>query len=427
MNILIVGGGFIGGRLAHAFLAAGHQVTVAGRNGEKIRRAIPGVHVVTLDFTKGDGIAWRGCLQGMEVVINTVGVIGDQASNRMMAVHTTGPMALFQACYEMKIPQVIQISALGADPAGATCYYRTKGKADAFLAELDPQGKIMRWSVVRPSLVVGRGGGSHGLFAGMASFPLMPRLGKGEWRVQPVHVNDLTAMIVDLVDHRESAPAWLEAVGPSPMTTDELTLALRRWLGLSGGIFIPVPIFMLRLSGWLGDRLPLGPMNSESLVMLMGDNLATAGHTHGTPPKPLPVALGLEPATQGDVWEARFSLLRLPLRWALGLFWMVSGLLPLLVTETNRMGYELLARMGATGWWADFLLYGASMLDILLGGLLLLGVRARLVGGIQIGVTMIFSLLILWFLPEFLLHPFAPLTKNIPLMAALAMMMVLEK
>ncbi|MBF0428655.1 MAG: hypothetical protein HQL94_06995 [Magnetococcales bacterium] len=134
-----------------------------------------------------------------------------------------------------------------------------------------------------------------------------------------------------------------------------------------------------------------------------------------------------EPATHGDLWQTRLQSVQPLLRWALGLFWAASGLIPILVEQSRWESYALLERLGLTGRLANAALYGAAALDILLGFLLLMAIQVRLVGGIGIFATLLFSALILGFMPEFLWHPFGPLTKNIPLIAALIIMMVLEE
>ncbi|MBF0382855.1 MAG: SDR family oxidoreductase [Magnetococcales bacterium] len=431
MNILIVGaGGFVGRRMVRRFLAEGNRVIGCGRNIEKLRIPLHGAELIAIDFNRGGLMEWLPRLEGVDVVINCAGVIGNRAGNRMEKVHTTGPQSLFQACFQAGVKQVIQISALGADPAGVTRYYQSKGQADAFLAGLDPQRNKMHWTIVRPSVVIGRGGDSNGLFAVQAAFPIMPRLGKGSWRIQPIHINDLVEMVFTITGNRESAPAWIEATGPEPMSTDELTIAFRRWLGLSKGRFIAIPEGMLRLAARIGDIIPLGALNSEALTMLMRDNVRSGSPPSGEEPfaaRPLQEAMGAEPATRADLWEARLDPLRLPLRWALGLFWIISGVLPLLVLETNQEGYALLAKIGFEVELSYLLLHGAAAINIILGLMLLAPFHPRLAGGLQILFILAYSTIILTYLPEFLTQPFGPLTKNLPLLAATSVMMILEE
>ncbi|MBF0369392.1 MAG: SDR family oxidoreductase [Magnetococcales bacterium] len=431
MKVLIVGAsGFIGSRLVRKFAAKGHPVICCGRHVEGLHRQFPQLLSIPVDFGRDGLDDWLSRLGGVDLVINAAGVIGDGSGNPMDAVHTTGPQALFEACMKAGVKQVIQISALGADPAGATRYYRSKGSADAFLAGVDPPRKQLRWTIIRPSVVVGRGGGSHGLFASMAAWPLMPRLGQGRWRVQPIHVLDLVELVYAIALDNGPIPPQIEAAGAEPLTTDGLTAIFRQWLGLKPGRFMTIPTKFLIFAGWVGDRLPLGPLNSDALAMLMGDNVRSTSepvNPDGCQPRSLELAMLEEPATEADLWQARLFHLRPLLRWVLGLFWIASGLIPILIHSAQSEGYALLERLDLTGGWADATLYGAAALDVLLGGLLLASFKVRLVGGVQIFATLFFSAIIIASMPEFLWHPFGSLTKNIPLIAATAIMMILEE
>jgi uncharacterized protein YbjT (DUF2867 family) len=73
-------------------------------------------------------------------------------------------------------------------PGTAPAYHRSKRAADEHLTTLD-----LGWAIVRPSLVVGRGGGSTALFSALAALPLMPDMGGG--MVQPIAIDDLVEAI----------------------------------------------------------------------------------------------------------------------------------------------------------------------------------------------------------------------------------------
>jgi hypothetical protein len=89
--------------------------------------------------------------------------------------------------------------------------------------------------------------------------------------------------------------------------------------------------------------------------------------------------------------------------------------------------YELLARVGITGSLAPPALYGAAAMDIAFGlGTLFLRKR-RLLWIAQVALIGVYTLAITIYLPEFWLHPFGPLIKNLPILASIWLLYELEK
>lgn len=104
MKILLTGGsGFIGRNLGAALAAKGHIVLTASRgNGFNF------AHMLTEN-------EWLPHLQGVDAVINSVGIIGECRDQRFDTLHTHAPVALFRACRLAGVRRLVQISALGAD------------------------------------------------------------------------------------------------------------------------------------------------------------------------------------------------------------------------------------------------------------------------------------------------------------------------
>jgi hypothetical protein len=81
--------------------------------------------------------------------------------------------------------------------------------------------------------------------------------------------------------------------------------------------------------------------------------------------------------------------------------------------------YQLLERSGVPAGWAPLMLYGAAGVDLLIGLGIVLLARRRWLWLAQLGLIGFYTALIAWRMPEFLLHPYGPLTKNVPLLAAI--------
>ena len=168
MHILLTGStGFIGQTLRQALERAGHQV----HGGVSPHRAPAAPGQVPMDFARDTTPeAWLPRLQGIDAVVNAVGVLRDSAARPIDAVHQHTPCALFQACARAGVRRVVQISALGIEDS-ATRYARTKLAAEACLRSLADTDQLDP-VVLRPSVVFGKGGDSSALFMNLARLPV---------------------------------------------------------------------------------------------------------------------------------------------------------------------------------------------------------------------------------------------------------------
>lgn len=410
-DVLIVGGrGFIGRHLAAALAAAGHRVTAPGRE--------------RIDLVHDDAAALANKIKGQAVVINAAGLVRGQGGNSLEAVHAEGTDRLVQAARAAGVGRLIHFSALGASPDGPTGYQRTKGRAETVLAGTDG----LDWCVLRPSVVIGRGGVSTQVLSALAVLPVPLRIGPGTWTVQPVHIDDLADLVVRLVAMEGPLPRRIDLVGPEPMTTDALTSALRNWLGLPPRRFLAVPEPLLVAAALLAGPMASGPLNREVLAMLKAGNTADPeplAAALGRRPRPVAQALACHPATDADRLHARLHFVGPLLRVSLALLWILTGLFSfgLYPPEQSRI---LLAQVGLAGPLADIALYGGAALDLGLGLLLLAGWRPVAVGCAMLAAMAAFTAIAVRLPAVHWLHPFAPLLKNLPVAAAILAMLAME-
>ena len=419
MRILLTGASsFIGRHLAGRLAADGHYVTAAGRDTERLGRLLPGFATCRCDLASDGTAAWLPRFAAVDAVVNCAGLIRD-TGGRYAAVHESGAKALFDACRAADVGRVVQISALGADATATTSYHLSKRAADDHLASLDPAGGQMDWVVVRPSLIVGRGGQSTALFAAIAALPAPLRLGPGNWMLQPIHVDDLVEGIARLLARTGPIAARIDAVGPEPMTTDAITLAFRGWLGLRGAPMLPMPRGLIAAAAAVGEKVGLGAVTPESLGMLEAGNTADVRPfvaACGFRPASLSRALARTPATTADLRDARIAPLAPLLRVLLALVWLAGGLVPL--TQTPRGdSFALLARCGITGGAALPTLIAASLLDIAIGVALLARIRVHAVALAGIAVMAGYSAILALVFPVLWADPFGPLIKNVAVLA----------
>lgn len=262
MNILLCGAsGFVGRTVRAALEAAGHTITGPGLGIDFCRDVTPA--------------AWLPRLQGVDAVVNAVGVLRDTARRPMQAVHVDAPAALFDACAQAGVRRVIHVSALGIDEAPVP-YAITKRAAEQRLLAHNAAGRL-DGVALRPSIVFGRGGASSSLFMTLARSPVLwaPQAMIAA-RVQPVSVRDLAEAVVRLLDPGQAGrvTGLLPCVGPAPLTLAEFVVSLRRQGGHGRPLVRAQPDWLTRLSVAIGDRVTALPLCTETMTLLRYDNVA---------------------------------------------------------------------------------------------------------------------------------------------------------
>jgi uncharacterized membrane protein YphA (DoxX/SURF4 family) len=162
--------------------------------------------------------------------------------------------------------------------------------------------------------------------------------------------------------------------------------------------------------------------------MLQRGNIADAGATrHLLGRTPRPVSAFISPWTAHTARQsALLGWLQLILRVALAIVWLVAGIVSMGIYPVED-SYMLLSRVGITGSLASVALYGAAAMDIAFGLATLFLRHRQLLWIAQTAVIGVYTLAITLFLPEFWLHPFGPLIKNVPILAVIWLLYELEK
>lgn len=416
MRVLILGArGFIGAALATAFAAAGHAVVKA------VRQPVT-PDEIGIDFTAPhDSIDWQARIDGIDVVINAIGIIAETGQRRFDTIHTAAPVALFGACARAgaQAPRVIQISALGAD-RGNSRYFRSKRAADEALMRLP-----LDWQILRPSLVFGEAGQSARCFLALSSLPLLPLPAGGNQSLQPVHIDDLVDATMRLADPTTPTHQCLELAGPAPLTLRDMLRAYRHALGLPPTGFFTIPSPLVALAATLAERIPGALLNRENWRMLQAGNtssadaLAAATQLLGHPPRP--IECFVPPERTADLRRRALDDWHGPLlRATLAFLWLITAFVSTAVYP-QADSLALLAEVGLAGIPALIALYGAAALDLFFALATLLRPGRRLWRA-QLGLVLAYTAIIALALPEFLAHPFGPATKNLCVLAILVVL-----
>lgn len=412
-TILVCGAnGFIGSALCDALGAAGHRVV---RGVRQARQA----DEVSIDYLHDtDAAGWAARLRGVDVVVNAVGILVERGAQRFDRIHADGPIALFDACVAAGVGQVIQISALGAGQ-GDTAYYRSKRAADAHLLSLPLCGHVLR-----PALVYGEEGDSARFFRALASAPLQALPGSGRQVLRPIHVDELAEIVVRLVaQDNAAAPAVADLVGGTEIAYRDMLRVYRRAMGFAPAWQVGVPAPLVSLAAALLDHVPGAILTRDTWKMLRAGNTADAAATTALLGRaPAGLETFVDAASAPRLRQAALAAWRPALmRVVLALIWIGSAVCSAFVFPRED-SLALLAGVHLHGGWALATLYAASALDLALG-IATLAWPGRRLWAAQIGLVLVYTLIVALALPEFLWHPFAPLIKNAAVLAVLVMLL----
>ncbi|VWC85374.1 NAD-dependent dehydratase [Burkholderia lata] len=407
MTVLVCGAnGFIGRALCAQLEAGGHRVLRGVRHAA-------GPCDVAIDFAKDvDPDAWLARLDGVDVVINAVGILADQHGATLDAVHRAAPCALFTACCRAGVRRVIQISALGVE-RGDTRYFASKSAADRFLQTLP-----IDYRIVRPALVYGTAGASARFFRMLASLPVQVLPAGGHQRLRPVHIDDLAEVVARCIDAPAAGRLVIDVVGHDEVEYLEMLARYRAALGFPPAARIALPGPLAGAAAVLLGTLPGAIFTRDTWTMLRGGNTgdpAVVTAMLGRPPRGIDRFIGAEAAA---LRRDALAMWRRPLlRGALAIVWIWTAIASAFVHPLHA-SLALLAPAHLTGLPALIALYAASALDFAFG-IATVAAPSRRLWVAQAALIVAYSAVIAVTMPGLLAEPFGPVLKNVPILAIL--------
>jgi len=265
MQVFVTGStGFVGNHVLNTLLDRGHQVRALVRPGSEYKLKEPDkVEVITGDVTESADLI-QG-MKGCDAAIHLVGIIRAFPNKDITfeRLHTEATANVIEAAKETEVPRLLHMSALGAREDGPTPYLRTK-----FAAEELVRQSGLNYAIFRPSLIFGRGGEAIKMFGDMVKKYVVPIIGDGQYRFQPVSVTTVVQGFEKGLDPETAKDQTLDVGGPDNVTFDEIMDTLARVMGKSI-VKIHMPVLPLRLATSALQHAPGYPLTTDQITMLL--------------------------------------------------------------------------------------------------------------------------------------------------------------
>src|SRR5450759_4413968 len=266
------GSGFLGRHVVRALAKRDYRIRVAVRRPDLAFHLQPlgrvgQIHAVQANLRHAPSV--EAAARDAQVLINLVGILSEGGRQRFDTIHGFGAEQVALAA-NAHGARLVHVSAIGADENSPAPYARSKAAAERLVLSAQPAATILR-----PSILFGPEDKFFNRFAALARIsPVLPLIGDGLTRFQPVFVGDVASAIADAVDGKLRAGTIYELGGPEVRTFKQLleyvlaTVERKRLL-------VPVPFFLAKLQAMALQFLPMPLLTPDQVEMLRIDNVVS--------------------------------------------------------------------------------------------------------------------------------------------------------
>lgn len=293
--VVFGGSGFVGRHVVQALATRGYRIRVACRRPDLAGHVQPLGNVGQIQPVQANlRMRWSidRAVQGADHVVNLVGILHESGRQRFTTVHQFGAHAVAEAARAVGAG-LTHVSALGADVRSPSAYARTKALGEKAVFSTMPDAVVLR-----PSVAFGPEDGFFNRFAAMARFsPVLPLIGGGKTRFQPVYAADIAEVVARSVDGTIERGKVYELGGPNVLTFKE---CMQELLAITERkrLLLPLPWWAAGVMASFLGLLPKPLLTHDQVTQLREHNVvsedaAREGRTFA--------GLGIQPRTIGAI------------------------------------------------------------------------------------------------------------------------------
>ena len=269
-------GGFLGKHLMRQLTKLDYRVKVATRNpylkGYLKPLGNPGqIELFKTNIFNPENV--KQVLKNCDLVINLVGILYETKKQKFNQIHSQFPYLLSNLCNELKIKNLIHISALGVRERHISQYMQSKLQGEKNIQNIFKPSVILR-----PSVVFGPEDKFFNTFASLAQFsPVLPLLGGGKTKFAPIYVGDVAKAIVKALELNNSEPQIYELGGPENYSFKELMEILLSEIKKKR-FLIPIPFGIAKFQSYFLQMMPNPLLTPDQVEILKYNNIVSGDY-----------------------------------------------------------------------------------------------------------------------------------------------------
>jgi len=249
-------------------------------DGHEVRCLVRGEDDANSDYLRGlgaelavgnilDADSFAGAVKGCGAFVHLVGIIFERRDASFQQVHVQGTMNALAAAAVAGAERFVFMSALGTGPEAQSEYHKSKWRAEEAV-----RSSGLKYTIFRPSTIYGPGSELFNMLQRQVRLmPVIPVIGNGRYRMQPISVFDVAACFSRCLGNEKAVDRTYELGGPDSFTYNEIIDVLCSVMGKKRLKF-HAPVALVRPVAWLSERLMSKPLlTTDQLTMLMNDNV----------------------------------------------------------------------------------------------------------------------------------------------------------
>ena len=267
--------GLIGRHTVQALARAGYRIRACVRYPNLAEYLPPMGTVGQIQLLKCnvlDEEAVARAVQGSTAVINLVGILYPAGGQNYEDIHVEAPQTIARAAKAGGVETLVHVTTMGIGPDSESNYSRSKAEGEIALRGIFPDATL-----IKPSIVFGPEDNFFNKFAWLARIsPILPLIGGGHTKFQPVFVGDVADAITKCVTDPATRGKTYELGGPAIYSFKEMLQAILHATG-RGNLLFPVPFWLASIKAFFLQFLPGKLLTPDQVTFLKTDNVVSPG------------------------------------------------------------------------------------------------------------------------------------------------------